>query len=110
MFYLTLRLLFVSILISTIIIPLSALELPLSGPSGEMILGLGELRAEAYSPDGKYIASAGSPLGPFLWDAETGQRVRIFSGDRIGESLCMVFSPDGSKVLTGGGRDLLRLS
>jgi hypothetical protein len=52
---------------------------PLRGESGEIILGLGTLEAAAYSPDGKYIATAGS-LGAFLWDAETGALLSTFRG------------------------------
>ena len=40
-------------------------SLPLRGESGEMILGLGSLEDAVYSPDGKYIATAGS-LGGLL--------------------------------------------
>jgi len=74
-------------------------SLPLRGESGEMILGLGSIEDTVYSPDGKYIATAGS-LGAFLWDAETGDLLRTFGGHtRVVRSVA--FSPDGTRVLTG---------
>ncbi|MHC4534640.1 MAG: GLUG motif-containing protein, partial [Planctomycetota bacterium] len=82
-------------------------SLPLYGESGEMILGLGSLDAAAYSPDGKYIATAGS-LGAFLWDAETGALVRTFLG-HTGGVLTVAFSPDGMRVLTGSFDDTAKL-
>ena len=74
-------------------------SLPLRGESGEMILGLGTLEAAVYSPDGKYIATAGS-LGAFLWDAETGALLRTFRGHRR-RVRSVAFSPDGKRILTG---------
>ena len=73
---------------------------PLRGESGEMILGLGSLGAAVYSPDGKYIATAGS-LGVFLWDAETGALLRTLIG-HTGSVGSVAFSPDGMRILTGG--------
>jgi len=72
---------------------------PLRGESGEMILGLGSLGAAVYSPDGKYIATAGS-LGVFLWDAETGALLRTLIG-HTGAVYSVAFSPGGKRVLTG---------
>jgi WD40 repeat protein len=77
------------------------LDLPLRGASGEIILGLGTLESAAYSPDGRYIATCGG-LGAFLWDVETGELIRWFSG-HTGVVNSVAFSPDGSRVLTGSG-------
>ena len=82
-------------------------SLPLRGESGEMILGLGTLRAAVYSPDGKHIATAGS-LGAFLWDAETGALLRTFRGHTSG-ILSVAFSPDGTRVLTGSRDETAKL-
>ncbi|MFH0794424.1 MAG: hypothetical protein V2A74_10375, partial [bacterium] len=62
-------------------------------------LGLGTLEAAAYSPDGKKIATAGGG-GAFLWDVETAQVIRRFSG-HSGIVSSVALSPDGTKVLTG---------
>jgi len=61
--------------------------------------GLGDLQCAAYSPDGKYILTGGS-AGAFLWDVQTGEVVRIFTG-RTRAVSSVAFSPDGTKVLTG---------
>jgi WD40 repeat protein len=64
-----------------------------------MRYGLGTLRCAAYSPDGKTIATGGG-IGAVLWDARTGDFVRILSAP--GHYVYSVaFSPDGTKVLTG---------
>jgi hypothetical protein len=65
----------------------------------EQYYGVGTLECTAYSPDGKYIATCGG-AGGFLWDAATGEVVRMFLGhtDWVHS---VAFSPDGSKVLTG---------
>jgi len=61
---------------------------------------LGYLRCAAYSSDGKYVLTAGEP-GVFLWDAQTSRVVRMFVGHP--EIVTAVaFSPDGTRVVTGG--------
>jgi len=65
----------------------------------EQYYGLGTLECAAYSPDGNYILTGGS-AGAFLWDVETGEVVRMFLGYPV---FSVVFSPDGTKVLTGSG-------
>ena len=61
--------------------------------------GLGSLECAAYSPDGKHVATGGG-IGVVLWDANTGDQVRILSapGHYV---LSVAFSPDGTKILTG---------
>jgi len=84
-------------------------SLPLRGESGEMILGLGRLLTAvySYSPDGKYIATAGS-LGAFLWDAETGALLRTIRG-HTDWVMSVAFSPDGKRVLMGSDDGIARL-
>jgi WD40 repeat protein len=55
----------------------------------------------AFSPDGRYIASAsGGTLT--LWGAVTGSAIRtIQAEDTIYEISSVVFSPDGKRVLSG---------
>ena len=64
-----------------------------------MHYGLGTLEDSAYSPAGEIIATARG-IGVVLWDAETGERLRILSapGHLV---VSVAFSPDGAKVLTG---------
>ena len=80
---------------------------PLRGPSGEIILGLGTLSSAAYSPDGRNIATC-SRLGAFLWDVDSRQVIRGFWGHTDWVS-SVVFSSDGTKLLTGSNDTTAKL-
>lgn len=54
----------------------------------------------AWSPDGKYLASAGYYTAR-VWDGATGLPVRVLRG-KYGVSL-VAWSPDGTRLMTGGG-------
>src|SRR5262245_55755427 len=54
-----------------------------------------------FSFDGKRLL-ASSAL-PSLWDMETGLEIQVFRG-HIDPVWAVAFSPDGKRVLTGGGR------
>jgi len=74
--------------------------LPIAGPSGETILGLGILNTAAYSPDGHFIAAGGS-LGVMLWNADTGELHQVlFSTVQNIQSLA--FTPDGTRLVAVG--------
>jgi WD40 repeat protein len=55
--------------------------------------------AVAFSPDGKYILSAGSEGATRLWNRQTAEPVREFIGSPAG-TVTAAFSSDGSKILT----------
>ncbi|MCI0356940.1 MAG: hypothetical protein L0211_00450 [Planctomycetaceae bacterium] len=57
-----------------------------------------EVRAIALSPDGKTLAGA-SYQGSFLFDVDSGKKLRQF---KTGAVAVMAFSPDGTKLITGG--------
>ena len=84
-----------------------AIQFPLTGLSGEKIFGLGRVSSGAYSPDGKTIATVGS-LGALLWDVETEDLLRTFIG-HTGYVSSVVFSPDGSRILTGSADKTAKL-
>ena len=65
-----------------------------------MRYGLGTVADANYSPDGKYIATAG-PLGIVLWDTNSFEVIRVL--EYPGHSVRAIdFSPDSSQILTGG--------
>jgi WD40 repeat protein len=52
----------------------------------------------AFSPDGKYILTGASENSAQLWEVETGQALKRFSGEHV------AFSQDGKYLVTGGGK------
>ena len=66
----------------------------------QQFCGLGVLQHAALSPDGNYLLTGGW-AGAFLWDVQTGNVVRMYSG-QLGGGGAVAFSPDGARVLTGG--------
>jgi WD40 repeat protein len=59
----------------------------------------GEVLDVAFSPNGKWIATAGGNSHTMtLWDAATGARVKQFAGDRV--VAAVAFSRDGRRVAT----------
>ena len=58
----------------------------------------------AFSPDGQLLASGSADDGTIkLWDVETGQNIATFTEKPQPRSsmLCVVFSPDGTKLAVG---------
>jgi WD40 repeat protein len=73
--------------------------------SGNLLLTLPDPEASiwsvAYSPDGKFIATAGSGKYVYLWDAQTGKPVyELEAGQEFLK--CLSFSPDGSTLVAAG--------
>jgi WD40 repeat protein len=63
---------------------------------------VGPVRAVAYSPDGRRLASAGADRTLRLWDTATGRLLQTFHGHSE-EVWCVAFSPDGRQIATGSG-------
>ncbi|KIJ57845.1 hypothetical protein HYDPIDRAFT_103745, partial [Hydnomerulius pinastri MD-312] len=63
-----------------------------------------------FSPDAKLLASAGSNGELFLWDSETGEKLRIMTGlDSTSPVRAVAFSPDGRKLASCSDDATLRI-
>src|SRR5262249_29729574 len=58
-----------------------------------------------FSPDGRQAVSGGDDATVRLWDVETGKQLRRFQG-HTGNVCGVAFSPDGKRVLSGGGKPM----
>jgi RNA polymerase sigma factor (sigma-70 family) len=75
-----------------------------SGRELRPLVGAPRLQALAFSPDGKWLAGAGYDLDwkIYMWEVNTGLKVRTFPG-HISEGIWSVaFAPDGRSIASGG--------
>jgi serine/threonine protein kinase len=63
---------------------------------------VGDAARVAFSPDGRLLAIATEGKAAQLWDMAEGKLAADLQGDLI-RFHCVAFSPDGSRVLAGGG-------
>jgi WD40 repeat protein len=73
--------------------------------TGQAVLTLtghdGLVRAVAFSPDGKRIATCAGDATMKVWDATTGIEAISING-QIGPLYSLAFSPDGDRIAVGG--------
>ena len=69
---------------------------------------MGRVRAVAFSPNGRLLATVGDDSKVRLWDPATGRRQRTFRG-HIGEVRAVAFSPDGRLLATAGDDTTVQL-
>ena len=76
----------------------------------------GDLWTMAFSPDGRYLASAGEgKQGPDndvgeirIWDAETGEEVTTIIDDTSWGVTALTFTPEGTELVSGNGDGVIR--
>ena len=66
----------------------------------EHIEHTGAISSLAFSPDGRFLATASMDYSIRLWDFATGQRMATFQG-HLSEVWTLAFSPDGQSLVSG---------
>lgn len=67
----------------------------------EFTLHAKRILAAAFSPDGRFLATAGLDRSVRLWELATGKPAHVFTGHR-GPVAALEYSPDGSRLASGG--------
>jgi WD40 repeat protein len=81
---------------------------PLGTPLQAVFHHEDRVKAVAFSPDGRRIASGARDRAIHVWDAESGQELACLRRHQDDVN-CMEFSPDGRRLVSGGNDRTLRL-
>jgi hypothetical protein len=66
------------------------------------------IRAVAFSPDGKYVLTGAQDATIRLYDAQSGNEVRVYKG-HVGSLYTIAFSPDSQYIASGGVDKIVRV-
>src|ERR1035438_7730874 len=64
--------------------------------------------AIAFSPDGRFVLTAGKEHAAILWSVDEGKEIRKFEGLDDSAISCVAFLPDGNSVVTGSSDKTVR--
>ncbi|PVF98767.1 WD40 repeat-like protein [Serendipita vermifera] len=67
------------------------------------------INAVAYSPDGRYIASASTDTTIKIWDVQSGSQIGEPIRGHTESVLCVTFSPDGQRIASGSEDTTIRI-
>src|SRR5206468_878031 len=66
------------------------------------------VQAVAFSPDGRFLATASLDRSIRLWDAESGEQIQALTALASGQR-SLAFSPDGKWLASAGTEDSVKL-